>query len=121
MKERKFLLIFTHLTGKLLERVKFSALSVNVLLVDLVGQYEQSPLIAPSNYALDVLSTQHLTGRISGIYDADCARLAASQRLTVRSLQLINIQRPIVIFIQIVSNLYIYFFKYSLMLYFEIY
>ncbi len=52
-----------------------------------------------------VLPRQDLSGWVSGVDDDDGLRDAALQRLGVRPLQLVQLQRPVALLVQVVADL----------------
>ncbi len=52
-----------------------------------------------------VLPRQDLSGRVSGVDDDDGLWDAGLQRLCVRPLQLVQLQRPVALLVQVVADL----------------
>lgn len=70
-----------------------------------IGHDKESFFIGETNDFADVLFGQHLTSRITGVDNDDHRRVGGLASLVDRSLQIRDVQRPVIIFIQEVPNL----------------
>ena len=72
-----------------------------------ICENEQLFGVSPFNDAFDIFQAQDLTGRISRIDDANSSGRAALERLLIGSLELVDTQCPVIILVQVVTNLYV--------------
>jgi hypothetical protein len=78
---------------------------VDVLLVHLVRAEDEAIIVAECDKITDVALCEALSGGIAGIDEDQCATVDAfALRLVEGPLQLVDIQRPAVIFVKVVWN-----------------
>src|SRR4051812_37590245 len=94
-----------HLRHDLLEAVEAAPLGIDVLLVDLIGEDEQSMLVGESNNVLDVRTSEHLPRGIARIDDHYGPDIIARAVLLEGALELFGAQRPVIVFVEVVSSL----------------
>ena len=100
-------IVGTHLVFDLLEGVEgLQILLVDILLIHLIGQQNNTPLVTESNNLLHIILRQDLAGGIARIDDDEGARNAALRdRRLETSLQLLIRQRPSFRLVQIIRQL----------------